>query len=215
LLPQSSLEEVFQEITPSEMPISEALARRPELDILRTAIERERNRIALAENQLKPRVDFFLEVQSGLGTIAEGGPSRNSTDAMAGFTFSFPLQQRSGRGRLIKARAELEARRMQQRMREEQIELEIRNLLVDLNVSRELLMLSAQEVEQSEILRDSERRRFESGASDFFLLNIREETAANARINLLEAEFQARIARANYDAATVETSRLGISSEVP
>ncbi len=204
-------DEVFADSVPPEVSVSEALARRPELDILRTAIEREHNRIALAENQLKPRFDFFVEVQQGLGAIAEGGPSRNATDTMAGFTFSLPLQQRSGRGRLVRARADLDARQMQQRLREEQIELEVRNLLVDLDVSRELLELAAQEVQQSEIMRASELRRFESGASDFFLLNIREETAANARVRMLEAALRARIARANYDAATVDTARLGIT----
>lgn len=204
------IDTVFQEATPLPVPLSEALERRPELSILRTAIEREQNRILLAQNQLKPRLDVFLEVQQGLGTVAEGGPSRDSTDAMAGVTFSVPLQQRAGRGRLIRAQADLDATQFQQRLREDQIELEIRNLLVDLNISRDLLMLADQEVQQSEIMRDSEVRRFESGASDFFLLNIREETAANARIRLLEAELQARIARANYDAATVDVERLGI-----
>ncbi|MEZ5491927.1 MAG: TolC family protein [Gammaproteobacteria bacterium] len=210
LPPGSSIEEVFQESTPPVVPVSEALTRRPELAILRTAIEREQNRISLAENQLKPRLDFFVEAQQGLGAVAEGGASRDGTNAMAGFTFSIPLQQRAGRGRLQRAQANLDARQQQQRLREDQIDLEIRNLLVDLNISRDLLMLADQEVQQSEIMRDSEQRRFDSGASDFFLLNIREETAANARIRLLEAELQARIARANYDAATVDVERLGI-----
>ena len=110
----------------------------------------------------------------------------------------------------MRSRAQLDAREQEQQFREDQIELEIRNLLVDLNVSRELLLLAAQDVQQSEIMRTSELRRFQSGASDFFLLNIREETAANARVNLLQAELATRIARANYDAATVDTDRLGI-----
>ncbi|MBT8147116.1 MAG: TolC family protein, partial [Gammaproteobacteria bacterium] len=48
LLPPSALDEVVQEITPPTTSVSEVLARRPELDILRTAIEQEQNRIALA-----------------------------------------------------------------------------------------------------------------------------------------------------------------------
>ena len=212
LPPGRSINEVYTEGTPPPVPVSETLARRPELAILRTAIERERNRLALAENDLKPRLDLALEVQEGgLGSIAEGGPSRDSTDTVVGFTFSVPLQQRTGRGRIMQSRAKLDAREQEQRFREDQIELEIRNLLVDLNVSRELLLIAEQEVQQAEIMRRSELRRFESGASDFFLLNIREETAANARIALFQAELATRIARANYDAATVDTGRLGIT----
>ena len=210
LPPGVPINEIYAVAEPPLVSTSDALSRRPELAILRTTIERERNRIALAENNLKPRLDLALEVQEGLGSIAEGGPSRDSTDTIVGFTFSVPLQQREARGKLDGSRARLEAREYEQRMREEQIELEVRNLLVDLTVSRELLLLAAQEVQQSELMRASELRRFQSGASDFFLLNIREETAADARIKLLNAELATRIARANYDAATVDGARLGI-----
>ena len=210
LPPGAKINEVYDLAIPDETTIPQALAQRPELALLRTAIERQRNRIALAENNLKPRLDLNMEVQEGLGGIAEGGPSRDSTDTIVGFTFSVPLQQRAARGKLMRSRAELEAQQQEQQMRYEQIELEVNNLLVELNVSRELLLLAGQEVQQTEIMRVAELRRFESGASDFFLLNIREETAANARIRLLRAELTTRVARANYDAATVNTGRLGI-----
>jgi hypothetical protein len=59
-------------------------------------------------------------------------------------------------------------------------------------------------------MRRAEVQRFESGASDFFLVNIREETAADARARYYEAYQRMRIARANYDAATVNLERLRI-----
>jgi len=46
-------------------------------------------------------------------------------------------------------------------------------------------------------------------------VNIREEVAANARIKLLEAELETRLSRANYDAATVDLGRLGLSAALP
>jgi outer membrane protein TolC len=213
LPPGATINELYGIATPAGTAINQALERRPELALLKAAIEREQNRLRLAENDLKPRLDFNLEVQEGLGSIAEGGPSRDSTDTIVGFTFSLPLQRREALGRIERSSAEIDAKRQQRRLREEQIEIEVRNLLVDLNVSRELLLLAAQDVQQSELLRASELRRFQSGASDFFLLNVREETAADARIRLLEAELELRVARANYDAATVNTDQLGISPE--
>ena len=212
LPPGAQIADISRLADPPRTAVPDALDRRPELARLRIAIERERNRLALAENDLKPRVDLNLEVQEGLGSIGEGGPSRDSTNTIVGFTFSVPLQQRSARGRIDSSQAALSAREFEERMRSEQIELEIRNLLVDLTMSRELLLLAAQEVQQSEIMRASELRRFQSGASDFFLLNIREEVAADARIKLLTAELNTRIARANFDAATVDTERLGIGT---
>lgn len=194
-----------------ETAIPEALERRPELALLRNAISRERNRIALAANNLKPRIDLGMEVQTGLGGVGEGGVSRDSTDTVVGFTFNVPLQRRAEKGRLARSQAQLSARLEEQRLTEDRIQLEIRNVLVDLRAASDLLSIAAQEVEQAEIMRSSEQRRFESGASDFFLVNVREEVAANTRIKLLEAELATRLARTNFDAASVDLDRLGLS----
>ncbi|MEM1412399.1 MAG: TolC family protein [Pseudomonadota bacterium] len=188
-----------------------ALARRPELEMLRATAQRVQLEIDLAENAMKPRLDLGVEVQQPFGSIAEGGPSRDTTDTILAMTFSVPLQQRAARGQLAAAQAELQAATYEQQLARERIELEVRNILLDLAFANQLQELAAIEVRQSEIMRDSEVRRFESGASDFFLVNVREETAANARIRLLEAELTTRIARANYDAAVVDVERLGIS----
>lgn len=188
-----------------------ALDRRPELDLLRATIIEVQNDIALAENELKPRLDFGVELQQGFGAVGEGGPSRPGTDAIVGLTFSVPMQQRAAKGRLAAAQAELQATAYERQLREDQIELEVRNILLELAFARQLQQLAEVGVQQSDIMRDSEIRRFESGASDFFLVNVREETAANARITLLEAELQTRIARADYDAAVVDLRRLGIT----
>ena len=196
---------------PSATDIAPALQRRPELGLLQATIERERNRIALAENSLKPRLDFKVEVQEGLGAVGEGGVSRDSTDTIVGLTFSVPLQRRSERGRLERSRAALEGREAERRLKIDQIAVEIRELLLDLDVSRQLFQLAIQEADLSGTMREAEVRRFESGASDFFLVNVREETEANARIRLIGAALDIRVARANYDAATVDVARLGIT----
>jgi outer membrane protein TolC len=127
-----------------------------------------------------------------------------------------PLQQRVVRGQLEQSRAELEAKRQEQQLAADQIELEVRNILQELTAARELLELAEQEVTQSSIMRQSEVTRFQSGASDFFLVNIREETEANARVRMMQAKLATLVARANFDAATVDLERLGIrESMVP
>ena len=66
-------------------------------------------------------------------------------------------------------------------------QLEITEILIELRLARELAELSQQEVELASALVRAENRRFEEGASDFFLVNIREETEAGARIEALTA----------------------------
>ena len=192
-------------------PLSAALALRPELAQLRVAAERAQARVNLSRNELMPRFDLRAEVSHDLGDIAEGGPTRDATDTVVGFRFSVPLQRREARGRLQRARAEAEALNQRRREAQEQMEIELRNILIDLNVSLRLVSIADQEVDQSAAMERAERQRFASGASDFFLVNVREETAADARIQYLAAELRTRISRANYDAATVDLDRLGVA----
>lgn len=190
--------------------LASTLARRPELLIIEAALERARNRIALSENELKPRLDLNFEYAYGLGNQGKGGPSRDSDDVIVGFTITMPLEQGHARGRLAQARAKRDALQFEQQRLEDQIELELSNILLDLDVAAQLAELANTEVEQAELMRRAEEQRFAQGASDFFLVNLREEAAANARIRHYAAMRELRVAQANYDAATVNVQRLGI-----
>ncbi len=200
-------------LAPPALPdgsVNEALLRRPELLKIRATIERIRNRILLAENDLKPRLDLNLGVDHDFGGVAEGGPSRDGTDTKIGLSFSIPLERRQARGKIATAEAQLDALRQRQRRTQDEIEIEVRNILINLDVANELLRLAVQQVSQAERMRDAERRRFDSGASDFFLVNLREETAANARILYHQARLEREKAMADYSAATVDIERLGV-----
>lgn len=200
-------------VRPQSMPLNmdSLLARRPELKIIETGAERALQQIALSENELKPRLDLNLELAEGFGAIGEGGASRDSTDAIVGFTFTVPLERRKAKGRITQARAELESLRQEQRRLEDSVEIELRNIVLELDIALQLMALADQDVELSETMRRAEVRRFEAGASDFFLVNIREETAADARVRYYSAYQRTRVAQANFDAATVNLKRLGIS----
>ncbi|MEM9897968.1 MAG: TolC family protein [Pseudomonadota bacterium] len=188
-----------------------ALAARPELAILRTALDRARAKVQLSENELKPRLDLNAEVSRDFGEINEGGPSFDSTDTIVGFRFSVPFQRREAKGRLARARADFDAVEQARRRTQDRIELEVRNILINLTTSARIATIAGQETSQAETMERAERERFASGASDFFLVNVREETTADARIRELLAELQIHIARANYDAATVNLERLGLA----
>lgn len=190
--------------------INTVLDSRPELRSLKIAIERAKNKIEISENNLKPRLDLNIEVSRDFGDIAEGGSSRDSTDTIIGFKFSVPLQQRQARGRLSRANAELRAAELQEQRLQDQIEVELSNILIDLTTTLELANLAKDEVAQSNVMVDAELKKFELGASDFFLVNIREERAADAQISAVRAKLNGRIARTSYDAATINLNQLGL-----
>lgn len=210
-LPASS--RAFETIAVSGIDLpafAEARANRPELRLLDNTIKRTLQRIALDENALKPKLNLELGLARDIGAIAEGGPSREGTDTVFGLEFSMPLQRRAAKGKLQQSRAKLEEQRQEQRQLQDSIEIELRNIVLELNAARELAELARLEVSQAQALRDAERQRFESGASDFFLVNLREQATADAQRRHLYALLEARIARTNYDAAVVDLSRLGL-----
>lgn len=191
-----------------ERDIDRALQRRPEVAQLRNTIERGMNKMRLQENALLPRFDVRLEAGQGLGSIDQGGSSRDSTDTTLGLSFSVPIQRRAARARLEQARNKLDAMRLQQQQLEEKIALEVQDILLSLRYAEQLAQLAGQELTQSRQLEAAEQKRFESGASDFFLVNVREQAVANVRVKAVAASLQTQIARINLDAATINLERL-------
>ncbi len=199
--------------TLGQLALARANAQRPGLRLLDNSIERTLQRIALDENALKPKLNLELGLARDVGGVAEGGRSRTGTDTVIGLEFSVPLQRRAARGKLQQSKAKLEAQRQQQRQLQEEIEIELRNIVLELNAARELAELARLEVGQARALRDAERTRFASGASDFFLVNLREQAAADAERRHLYALLDARVARINYDSAVVDLERLGLEPD--
>ena len=189
---------------------SDVLLNRPELRSLRVAIDRAQNKVRLSENDLKPDLDFNIEVSRDLGRVAEGGISRDSTDTVLGFRFSVPLQRREAKGRLQRAEAELRASQLRRQRTEDQISIELNDILINLKTAFNLTSLARSEVTQANVMVEAERKKFTLGASDFFLVNIREERAADAQIRATRAILNGRLAQTSYNAATVNMAEFGL-----
>ena len=192
-------------------PRSEVLEQRPELRTLRLANERATNRIELRRNDLQPSLDGRAEVRQSFGPGPAGMPSFDAgTDALVGLTFTVPLQRRDARGRLARAEAELRELELRERRIADQIEVEIDNIIATLNAAVRLTSLANDEVKQATTMVQAERTRFRLGAGDFFLVNVREEAAADARIRAIRADVSGRLAAASYNAATINLAELGL-----
>ncbi|MEO1656665.1 MAG: TolC family protein [Pseudomonadota bacterium] len=181
---------------------------RPDLQLLNLAQQRLEVQRDLARNDLQPELRVGVEAADDFGAIGPGGVSRDEREVIAGVTLSVPLGRRDARGRLRAAEAEITAVEQRQRLLRDQIVRELRDIIVSLETAEELLDLTRQETEQADALREAERSRFRSGASDFFLVNLREQSAANAQVRLAQAEFTLAAAALAYQAATLDLDRL-------
>lgn len=201
-------------IVPAEMlaatPMSTVIQSRPELQTFRLALERATNRIALRRNDLQPKLDGSIELSRDFGPVGAGGPGFDSTDTVVGLTFTVPLQRREARGRLQRAEAELRETELRQRRIADQITTDVGNILANLSAATKLASLAQAEVRQANQMVQAERTRFKLGAGDFFFVNRREESAADARIRAIRAELAGRLAEASYNAATMNLTALGL-----
>lgn len=184
--------------------------RRPDLQVLLARIDQGSARLALAENDLRPRLDLRGEVGKDVGDEGLGGRSRTPLEGVVGFRFSVPLQNRGARGRIAEARAEIDALEARSRFLRDQITTEVQGINIGVGAAERLAAIAEQERSLAERLAAAERRRFELGSSDFFLVNQREETANDARVRLIDAQARIAAARAELAAATADRVALGL-----
>ncbi|MGE7204290.1 TolC family protein [Sphingomonas sp. NPDC019816] len=184
--------------------------RRPDLQVLLARIDQGSARLALAQNDLRPRLDLRGEVGKDVGPVGLGGASRTPLEAAVGFRFSVPLQNRAAKGKIVEARAEMDALAARGRFLRDQIAVEVEGITIGVTAAEKLATIAEQERQLAERLAAAERRRFELGSSDFFLVNQREETANDARVRLIDAQARIAAARAELAAATADRVALGL-----
>ncbi|WP_299308120.1 TolC family protein [uncultured Croceicoccus sp.] len=195
---------------PGAVVESFALRDRPEIRTLLARVDQGLARLALAENDLSPRLDAFGEVGKDFGAEALGGPSRTPLELIVGFRFSMPLENRAARGRIRTAQGELDALEWRQQYQRDQIVNEIENLAIEIETTRRLVEITEQELALAQKLAAAERRRFQLGAADFFIVNQREELVADIAVRLVDTQLRYAAAKAAYAAAVVDREALGL-----
>ena len=86
----------------------------------------------------------------------------------------------------------------------------MRGLTIQVDAAVRLVGMAENETRLSDAMAEAERRRFSLGASDFILVNLREEAAADARLRLIDAKFREAAASAELIAATIDLKQLGL-----
>jgi outer membrane protein TolC len=183
---------------------------RPDVQTLLARVEQSAVKLAVAQNDLRPRLDLRGDVGKDLGREGLGGRSRTPFEASVGVRLSVPLQNRAAKGRLAEARAEIDALEARSRFLRDQITVEVEGINIAVDGAVRLAETAEQERALADRLAAAERRRFELGSSDFFLVNQREETANDARVRLIDAQARIAAARAELAAATADWTALGL-----
>ncbi|WP_294336184.1 TolC family protein [uncultured Sphingomonas sp.] len=183
---------------------------RPDLEAILVRLEQVEVKRLLAENELRPRLDVRAEAAKDVGPPGLGGARRTPTEGIVGLRFSMPLERRAARGKIAEAAAERDGLRYRRKLIEDQILVEVNGLAIQATTADRLVALAGDETALANRMADAERRRFQLGASDFLVVNLREESAADARLRQLDAEYRRSAARAELIAATADRAQLGL-----
>jgi outer membrane protein TolC len=197
---------------PMPLPIDPAglIDRRPDLRAIDVRVAQARQKLLQDRNLLRPKLDVKGEINQYVGDAGLGGRAFTGTETKVGIALSLPLEQRTARGRIAQTNAEIEGFQQRRRQLEDQIGADIQALSITAVQSRRLLGLAIDEQDRAMTMASAERRRFGAGASDFFLVNLREEAAADAQVRRLDAAFRQIVAHADLAAATADLDALGL-----
>jgi len=214
--PQGSLQSIALEAT-----LAQALSQRPEVEVVKDALENDQTSIRLAHNQLKPNLSFTGFYQSsGLGgneynlttgKLVSPGGFGSSMDQAFGFgypgyggtlTLNLPIRNHAGQAQLGNALVSRTHDSYSARQVQEQITQQVSDAVYQLEEAKAALEAGNISFDLAQKSLASDQRKYELGAeTNFFVLDSQTKLAA-AELTLLQTQINYQVALAAVGHAT-------------
>jgi outer membrane protein TolC len=178
--------------------VEKALSIRPEIQIIKIKQQQEQNNLSQAQNLYKPNLNLNFEASKDLGN---GSKTRSQTNNEVKLNFEVPLQQNIAKGKILQSNSKINLLKIEESFYRDKITNEIKQISNSIQTSAKIFNNYLQEYKLSQQLEKAERERFRSGNSDFFLINLREQEMASAKINKLVSFFKYQSLKADYQVA--------------
>lgn len=186
-----------------------AIDLRPEVSVLRLQIDRAEIAAELAHNGRLPRLEAQVAVSQDLGSGTYDQRSRLGDAVVeASLSLSSPVPNRTGTGRADARRADVAALDAELAFALEQVAAQVADARVAVVGSAAAIELERQSFEVATELARAEWRRFEEGSTSLLLVNLREQTAAEAELAYVERAVELELARAQLALAIGRLSGL-------
>jgi len=191
---------------PDELEVgqAEAMAVRPEIEFYRAEVTRARVSLRLAENQVAPELDLSASVAKDLGSNQDSKiiETLDPTEFKLGLTLKLPFLLRKARGKRDKAEAKLDEVRQKARFQRDKLITQVLNLWSALNAQAQQSELADETYRVAEAVAAAERRRFALGVTTLFIVNLREQKAAEAARKRVKARADFAFTRSAWSLAT-------------
>ncbi|HNF13846.1 MAG TPA: TolC family protein, partial [Leptospiraceae bacterium] len=136
--------------------------------------------------------------------MGPGSETRSKPELEASLVLSIPLATKTQKGKMLSADAKNEKLDAQEKFLRERIEADIRNSFFLLKASLKRADLAKKEKSLAKELEAAERNRFQIGEGTLILVNIREQTSAEALNREVDALAERNRAWALYRTSTGE-----------
>jgi len=185
-----------------EAEIADAIEQRPDRRATTTMQRQAEVELRWAKNQRAPRVDVSGWVAQYLGRPLV--PDLRRTSLVAAVSIEIPIPMRAARGRIEATQASMAMIAADLRFLDDQIAVQVRDGHSALLAAYQRARLAAQEVELTRQLARAEYRKFQLGAGDLMLVNLRELASADAATAEVQAVADYFVAKANLEVALGE-----------
>lgn len=198
IFPQSDRlsEDVMQE------GIGIALRTRPELVELEAARQEAVVKLQLANNLLLPKLDVKGSASQDIGGETSSLGDKTPFKLELGVFYEVPVQQRKGFGKIQSAQGKITQIDAKRKLVSDKIRAEIQDAASAVNAAFDQIRQSRENVRLNEQSLELGRLAFEEGDIDLLALNIYESSVADARLQLLEAQFKYFFSLAIYQTKT-------------
>jgi outer membrane protein TolC len=187
-----------------ERAVEQVLICHPEVQEAKSKLGAAEVDVKLVRNELAPELGAFFEYSRDLGELT--GTDLDFTLPgnvfTAGVKLSMPLLFRTERGRANVARAKAAEQREALRFVTDQLRARTRDAASAVEAARQRALLTRDMVETAAKLAEGERRRFEAGSSNLIFVNLREQQAAMARMQYIDAVALAEIEQTRWETTT-------------
>lgn len=185
-----------------EEAIRLAWKHRPELkdfELKREKIQIDRQ---MGYNSLKPQVDLVVAASQDMGP---GSVIRSKAELEASVVLAVPIQTRKPRGEIGAAEARMAQVDQELQFTKDKVRTEVQDSVSEVIASAKRVDVARKEVELARKLERLERDRFSLGDSTLLIVNIREQTSAEAAVREIKSLNDHHTAIANFNASVAKS----------
>ena len=193
-LPKVALLSTIKELKPRMADMEKIATRHPVLNTYQMEIKKQENKRSFAKNRRLPKLDLNVEASR----------DQDQEEHRVSLSLNIPLEQKKIRGQIGQANSEIQSLKYKYQLAFEKLRVKLRGLVQEMHTLKRVVQNLLDEVSIAKKLEKAEFDRFMSGASDFFLVTLREQNTADAQLRYIKTLLELHKAKAYYKQMALE-----------